>query len=112
VRVFRIFLASKRGLPRALRRAPVNAFDQHRELRRRERYRAARLAQRRPDEPALLQSLGEETQPVAVPEQDFHRVRLSAAEGKQMTRERVFLEHCLHQDGQAVEALSLMHCSA
>src|SRR5215470_12757541 len=102
---FRIFSARERGLPRALRRAPVDAFDQHRELRRRKRYRAARLAQRGPDEVALLQSLGEETQPIAVPEQNFHRVCLSAAEGKQMTRERVLLEHCLHQDGQAVEAL-------
>ena len=54
---------------------------------------------------------GEETQPIAIPEQDFHRVRLSAAEGKQMTRERIFLEHGLHQDGQAVEALPLMESS-
>src|SRR5262249_37041631 len=40
---FRIFSASERGLPFALRRAPVDAFDQHRELRRRKRYRAARF---------------------------------------------------------------------
>src|SRR5262249_3795112 len=102
---FRILSARERGLPRALRRAPVDAFDQHRELRRRKRYRAARLAQRRPDEAALVQSLGKETQPAAVPKQNFHRVRLSAAEGKQMARERILLEHCLHQDRQAVEAL-------
>src|SRR5215470_17595998 len=101
---FCIFSASERGLPSAFWRAPVNAFDQHCELSRRERYRAARLAQRGPDEPALLQSLGEETQPVAVPEQNFHRVCLPATEGEQMTRERILLEHCLHQDGEAVEA--------
>ena len=51
---FCIFSASERGLPCALRRAPVDAFDQHRELRRRERYRAARFTQRGPDESALL----------------------------------------------------------
>src|SRR5262249_11950003 len=95
---FCIFSASERGLPGAFWRAPVNAFDQHCELRRRERYRAARLAQRGPDEPALL--------PVAVPEQNFHRVCFPATEGEQMTRERILLEHCLHQDGEAVEALS------
>src|SRR5215470_16035125 len=49
--------------------------------------------------------VSEETQPIAVPEQDFHRVRFPAAEGKQMTRERVLLEHGLHQDSEAVEAL-------
>src|SRR5262249_40291633 len=38
-------------------------------------------------------------------EQNFHRVRLLAAERKQMTRERILLEHRLHQHGEAVEAL-------
>src|SRR5215470_18081083 len=50
---FCIFSARERGLPSAFGRAPVNAFDQHRELCWRERYRAARLAQRGPDEPAF-----------------------------------------------------------
>ena len=40
----------------------------------------------RPYEPALIDPLGEQTEPVAVPEQDLHRVRLLAAEGEQMTR--------------------------
>jgi hypothetical protein len=71
---FCTFSAHERWLPGALRRAPVNAFDQHRKLCRRERHGAAGLAQRGPDEPALLQSLGEETQPVAVPEQNLDRV--------------------------------------
>jgi hypothetical protein len=79
---FRIFSASERRLPGALRRAPINAFDQHRKLCRRERHSAARLTQRGPDEVALLQTLGEQTQPVAVPEQDLDRVRPPAAEGE------------------------------
>src|SRR5262249_7722683 len=97
--------ACKRRLPGALRRAPVDAFNQHRELRRCECHRAARLAQRRPNEAAVLQPLGEQTESVPIPEQDLHRVRLLASEGEQMTRERVLLQHLLHQDCEAVEAL-------
>jgi hypothetical protein len=46
----------------------------------------------RPHEPALIDSLGEETQPVAVPEQDLDDPRPLAPEGEQMTRERVLLQ--------------------
>ena len=103
--------ARESRLPSALRRAPIDAFNQHRELRRCERHRAARLAQRRPYEAALLQPLGEQTKSVPIPEQDLHRVRLLAPEGEEMTRERVLLEHLLHQDCEAVEALAIMWSS-
>src|SRR6266540_4458110 len=98
--------ARESRLPGALRRAPIDAFNQHRELCRCECHRAARLAQRRPDEAAVLQPLVEQTQPVPIPEQDLHGVGLLAAEREEMTRERVLLEHLLHQDCEAVEALS------
>jgi integrase len=39
----------------------------------------------------LLQPLGEQTEPVPVPEQDLHRVCLPATEGEEMTRERIHL---------------------
>src|SRR5262245_6614057 len=98
--------ACKSRLPGALRSAPVDAFNQHRKLRWRECHGAARLAQRRPYEATVLQPLGEQTESVPIPKQDLHRVRLLAAERKQVTRERVFLQHLLHQDCEAVEALS------
>src|SRR5262249_44502856 len=92
-------------LPGALRRAPVDTFQKHRELRWCQCHGAARLAQRGPDEMAMLQPLREQTEPVAVPKEDLDRVRLPAAEGEQMTGERVLLELRLHQHGEAVETL-------
>ena len=49
--------ACEHRLPGALRSAPIDAFNQHRELRWCERHRATRLAQRWPYEAALLQRL-------------------------------------------------------
>ena len=40
----------------------------------------------RPYEPALIDPLGEQTEPVAVPEQDLDDPRPLAPEGEQMTR--------------------------
>ena len=61
--------AREHGSPRPFGRAPIDAFDQHRELRWRERHRAARLTQRGPYEAALLQplvtQLGMQTLPLA-----------------------------------------------
>src|SRR6516165_5014101 len=103
---FCTFLACEHGPPRSFRRAPIEAFDQHRELRRSQSHRAARIAQRWPYEATLLQPLGEETEPVSVPEQDLDCVCLPAPEGKEMARERILLEHLLHHDCKAVESLS------
>ena len=56
---FRGFLACQGRLPYALRRAPVDALDQHGELRRRQRDRAFVARHRRPNEGALVEPLGE-----------------------------------------------------
>src|SRR5262249_57525156 len=88
--------ARKRRLPGAVRSAPIDAFNQYRELCWRERHRAARLAQRRPDEAAVLQPLVEQAESVPIPEQDLHRVGLLAAEHEEMTPERLLLQHFFH----------------
>ena len=76
--------AGKSGPPYAFGHAPVDALDQHRELRRRQRDRAFVPRHPRPHEPALIEPLGEQAQPVAVPEQDLDDLRSFAPEGEQM----------------------------
>ena len=51
--------------PSPRRHAPVDAFQQHRQLRRRQRHRA--FFRLRPDEAAFLEPLGEQAQTLAIP---------------------------------------------
>jgi hypothetical protein len=76
--IFSAFSASDRRSPDTLGNAPIDAFDQHGELRRRQGDRAARLDHARPHEAALIEPLGEQTQPVPVPEKDLDDLRLLA----------------------------------
>ena len=59
-------------LPNLLRRAPVNAFNQQCKLNRREVHGATGINQSWPDKAALVELLGEQAKPVAVPEQHLH----------------------------------------
>jgi hypothetical protein len=104
--VFGAVSADFRRPPDAHRRAPVNALDQHRELRRRERHCAARLVYPRPDEPTLIDALGEQAEPVPIPEQHLQHRRPLTPEGEKMTRERVLPQLLLNQGGEPVHALS------
>jgi hypothetical protein len=63
---FCVVSARKDGPPDALGLAPVNAFNQHRELRGRKGDAAFEPHRPRPHEPALINPLGEQTEPVAV----------------------------------------------
>jgi hypothetical protein len=96
-----------RRLPNTLWCAPVDAFDQHRRLRRRERDRAIIARHHRPHEAALVDAFAEQAQPVAVPEQDLQYRCLLAAEGKQMTGERILLQRVLHQHREPIHALRM-----
>jgi len=82
--------------------APVDAFEQHRQLRRRQRH-AARCGLR-PDEATTLQSLGQQHQPLAVEPQHLEDVPAAAAEDEDVAAEWVLSERGLHDGSQAVEA--------
>ena len=70
------------GAPSTLGCAPIDAFDQHRRLRWRQRHGATWIAHSGPDEATLIDALGKQAESVAVPEQDFQSARIPAAEGK------------------------------
>lgn len=84
--------AGEKRSPEALRRTPVDAFDQHRKLRWRQRHRAARLRQARPEKVSAVDALGEQAQPRPIPKQDLQERGILAAEDEQMTRERILLK--------------------
>src|SRR5262249_36092016 len=83
----------------------VDTLDQHRELRRRERNRAAWLMHPRPHEGTTVYTLAEQAQPVSVPKQNLQNARLLAAKGKKVPGERILLQRLLHQHGKATHTL-------
>src|SRR5206468_3534873 len=89
--------AGQKWTPEAFRRAPVDALDQHRELRWCQRHRAAGLRHARPPKASVIDALGEQAQPRAIPKQDLQQRGLPAAEDEQMTREGVLLQVFLDQ---------------
>jgi len=88
-------------LPGTLRNAPIDAFQQHRQLRRRQRYRTTRRT--RPDEPSTFQALGEQAHPLAVPPQHLDQITTSSPKHEQVSVERIGCELRLHPCGQPVE---------
>src|SRR5271166_1157954 len=79
--------------------APVDPLEQHRELRRAHRHRAAQRL--RPHEFAIAQAFAEKTYPIAAVPQYFHLVTAAAAKEKNMTRVRTLLQCRLHQRAQS-----------
>src|SRR6516165_11762369 len=98
--------AGAERLPNTFRCAPVDAFDQHRELCRCQRNRAVVARHRWPDKPTLVDSLRKKTESVAVPKHDLQHRCFATAEGEQMTRECVLLKHLLDEHCEAIEAFS------
>ena len=83
----------------AHRPPPVDPFQQHRQLRRRQRNRSARRL--RPGESSALQPLREQAQPVAVPPQQLDQIAALPAKHKHLPRKRIFLQRRLHHPAQA-----------
>ena len=83
---------------------PIDAFQQHRQLRTRQTNGAFRSL--RPDESAPFQTLGKQTKAVAIEPENFYDVATAPSENKDVTGERLLLEHSLHLRAQAVEATS------
>src|SRR5215468_12281282 len=90
--------------PGPLWQPPVDPFQEIPELRRRDRHRPVR--RRRPDEPAMLQSLGEKTHALAVVPQHLDQVAAPAAEHDQVAAMRIALEGLLDQERKPIESLT------
>src|SRR5271163_887749 len=103
--MFRTFSTSDRRSPDALGNPPVDALDQHGELRRTERDGAFEPRHPRPHESALIEPLGEQAQPVSVPKKDLDDLGPLAPEGEQMAAKRILLQRALNQQRQPVHAL-------
>src|SRR5271155_4853304 len=87
---------------RCYRPAPVHRLDQQRQLRRCQRHCV--VDERRPDEFAPLQTLGEQTHATAVPVQALQVMTAFAAEEENMAAERVGPDDLLHLGRQTIEA--------
>src|SRR5260370_35227465 len=81
--------------PRMLRHAPVDAFQQIAELRRRDRDDALRC--RRPDEAAALQPLREQTHALPVVPQNLDQSPATSAHAKKLAAVRIPLDRRLNQ---------------
>src|SRR5215472_19152612 len=68
--------------PSALRAPPIDAFQKHRQLRSRQRNRAASCL--RPHKAPALQPLREQAQPVAIEPKNFDQIATPAAEHKHL----------------------------
>ncbi len=79
---------------RPLRVLPVNSFQQHGQLRRRQVDFS--VAGQRPHEAPALQAFGEQAQAVAVSPQHLYHVAAAAPEDKQVTAERVSTKRILY----------------
>jgi hypothetical protein len=97
------FLARQSRLPYAFWRSPVDAFNQHGELRWREHHRTAGIAHPRPDETTLIEPLGEQAETIAVPEQDLQLPRAVPPERKQMAGEGILFEVLLDKRGEPIK---------
>lgn len=76
--------------PAALWQPPINAFEQHRQLRSAQGNLA--LFRRRPHEPPLLQPLAEQAGTLSVPPDDLDEISAPTTEDKQMAGERILLQ--------------------
>jgi len=87
--------------PGPLRPAPVDAFQEHRQLRATQAN--GPFSSLRPDESPSLQTLRKQTKSVAVEPQQLDDVTAASTENEDVTGKRLLVEHCLHLRTQAVE---------
>ncbi len=83
---------------------PVEAFEQHRQLRRRQVDFS--FTDGRPDEAAAFEAFDEQAQAIVVGPQQLYHVATATTEDKQMPAERVGVERALYARRQAVEAIA------
>ena len=91
----RFSLSRQFGPPSARRHPPVDAFQQHRQLRRRQAGRT--VFRRRPNDAAFFQPLREQAKALAVPAQHLDRISPAAAKDEQLVAERILAQMVLSQ---------------
>ena len=89
--------------PRLLWVSPINAGQQVTELRRRDRHHAIR--RRRPQKATAFQTLREQARALAIVPDHLQQVAAAAPKAKQMSAQRVAVQHLLHLERQARKAL-------
>jgi hypothetical protein len=97
-----LLLDSTLECPCSLDVPPVDAFEKHRQLRRRQGNGAALSL--RPHEATLLKTLREEAKTVAIEPEALDYVTSSATENKDMAREWLQLKDGLHLGAQALKS--------
>src|ERR1700730_17831330 len=90
--------------PGSLRHSPVDPLEQHGQLGPAQ-HRHPFLSPR-PDESATLQTLGKQTQHVAIPPHQLNEITAAAAKAEHMAAERILPEHRLRLRRQTVETLA------
>ncbi len=94
-------LQGERRAPGAFWLAPVNALEQHRELRRCQVNLAA--VSLRPDEATSLQALGQQAQTVTAPPKHLDQVCAPATEDKDVTAVRILGQSCVCLGSQTIK---------
>src|SRR5690606_15704965 len=104
--VYNSSLIARRDLRcvRALRTSPVDAFQQHRQLRAAQVHHAALGL--RPYKATTLEPLREQAQSITIPPQQLHPIAPPAAKDEQLTGERIFRQLHLYDRSQPVKALA------
>src|SRR5205814_8647731 len=92
----RLRSAGRLWTPALLWHPPVDAFEQITKLRGRDGHRT--ISRRRPQEPATLQSLGEQDHALSVIPQDLDQAATPAAEHEQMPAVRIAPQRLLHHE--------------
>src|ERR1700749_4064976 len=90
--------------PGSLRHSPVDPFEQHRQLGPAQYHHT--LLSPRPEKSPALQTLGKQTQPIAVPPQQLDQIAAAAAKAEHMPGERILPEHALCLGRQTVKPLA------
>src|SRR5215475_16070455 len=89
-------------LPGVLWMAPIDALEQHRQLRRAQMHRAAlRLW---PHEATSFETLLVKIHPVPAPPQEFDQITSAPTEHEHVSRKRILLQRGLYLRGQRVHA--------
>jgi hypothetical protein len=68
--------------------------------------RPTRVDVRRPEEYAVLESLGKEAEAGAIPEHNFDEVGLPTPVHEEMAREGILRQHALHQHREPIDAFA------
>ena len=99
-----ITLYSRQRTPGAARHPPIDALQQHRQLRRTHAHLT--LCWRRPHESSPAQAACRISRPLTIPPDHLDQITTATSEHKQMPAKRVLRQNLFSQNRQAVEPLA------